>query len=228
VKGWVRLSRGFVIVIVAIVVLLAGCGGPTLAPSVPTPNPGSTATGAQAQSSPTATKPAGSCRAAQLVVGDLPSIDKKWAAGIDAATTSAHAWQPDAFLTALKVSCQLFESDFRWQATFYSPTAQAYYLSDTTEVIPASTDPASVPSLEGQTLTFGAVYRALVKSGYDDSAAISPSTGVDVRFNTDKSPFGPPAEPKNTVIYHLAIERLGETKDVFVDGSNGSVYRYSG
>ena len=72
------------------------------------------------------------------------------------------------------------------------------------------------------------VYRALVKSGYDDSAAISPLTGVDIRLNTAKSPFGPPAEPKDTVIYHLAIQRLGETKDVFVDGANGSVYRYTG
>lgn len=222
------MSRGTVIIVVAIGLLLSGCGGPTLAPTVRTPDPGSTATGAQTQSSPTATKPVGSCRSAQLIVGDLPSIDKKWRAGIDAATTSAHAWQADAFLTALKVSCQLFESDFRWQATFYSPTAQAYYLSDTTEVIPASADPSSVPSLEGKELTFGAVYRALVKSGYDDNAAISPSTGVDVRLNTEKSPFGPPAEPKDAVIYHLAIQRLGETKDVFVNGSSGSVYRYSG
>jgi hypothetical protein len=94
-------------------------------------------------------------------------------------------------------------------------------------VTPAGIDPDAVPSLEGVTFEFGAVYRALIKSGYNDTDAISPSTGVDVRVNTDKSSFGPPNTPKNAVIYHLAIQRLGETKDVFVDGATGSVYRYT-
>ena len=216
------------LVLIAIGLFLAGCGGPTLAPAVPTLNPDATPTTSSGVASPTARGPARSCETAQLVIGDLPGIDKKWKDGIDSATTSARAWQADAFLTALKVSCQLFESDFRWQATFYSPTAQAYYLSDTTEVIPASSDPDSVSSLQGVDFTFGSVYRALIKSGYSDESAISPSTGVDVRFNTDQSPFGPAAEPRNSVIYHLAIVRLGETKDVFVDGVTGSVYRYTG
>jgi len=221
------LNRSSAIVMIAVGLLLASCGSPSLAPTDPGANPATTVSVTHLPASPTAAVAKASCPAGQLVVGDLPLIDKKWSAGIDVATIAAHAWQADSYLTALKVSCQLFETDFRWQATFYSPTAQAYYLSDTTEVVPASADPASVPSLEGVTFTFGAVYRALVKSGYDDAAAISPSTGVDVRLNTATSSFGPPAAPKDSVIYHIAIQRLGETKDVFVDGATGSVFRYT-
>lgn len=219
--------RASLAVVIVISVLLVGCGGESLSPSLATVAPQGTATATPPKQPATVGAVSSFCSAGQLVVGDLPSIDRKWKAGIDQATTAAHAWQSDAFLTALKVSCQLFEADFRWQATFYSRTAQAYYLSDTTEVIPAGIDPEAVPSLQGQTFAFGAVYRALIKSGYEDTAAISPSTGVDVRLNTDKSSFGPPSAPKNMVIYHLAIQRLGETKDVFVDGSSGSVYRYT-
>lgn len=211
----------------AIAMLLTSCGGPSLSPSVATRAPGATSAAGTPQPSPTPSGAPSFCSTGQLVVGDLPAIDRKWKDGIDQATTAAHAWQSDAFLTALKVSCQLFESDFRWQATFYSRTAQAYYLSDTTEVIPAGIDPEAVPSLQGVTFAFGAVYRALIKSGYDDNAQISASTGVDVRMNTDQSSFGPPTVPKNIVVYHLAIQRLGETKDVFVDGASGSVYRYT-
>jgi hypothetical protein len=221
-------KRASIGIVVLLSLLITGCGGPSLSPSVMTVAPEATRTVVAPAASPTASAAPTFCSAGQLVVGDLPAIDRKWRDGIAQATAAAHAWQSDAFLTALKVSCQLFEADFRWQATFYSRTAQAYYLSDTTEVVPASIDPDAVPSLEGTTFEFGAVYRALVKSGYDDKSAISPSTGVDIRMNTDKSSFGPPSAPKNAVIYHLAIQRLGETKDVFVDGATGSVFRYTG
>jgi hypothetical protein len=87
--------------------------------------------------------------------------------------------------------------------------------------------PEDVPTLPTAQISFGLLRRALTKSGYDDRDQISASTGVDLRLNTEAIPFGPPSAPRGALIYHVAIEKLGETKDVFVDGADGSVYRYT-
>lgn len=113
------------------------------------------------------------------------------------------------------------------QATFYSRTAQAYFSSDTGEVEPAGLDPTQVPTLETNDLSFGLVHRALVKSGYDDAALISATNGVDVRVNAATLPFGPPDAPKDTILYHVSLERLGEIRDLFVSGADGTVFQYT-
>jgi hypothetical protein len=162
-----------------------------------------------------------------LLIGDLPKMDEDWRAGLEAATAKAIAWQADARLTKLRVGCQLFEAGFRWQATFYSEEAQTFYASDTGETEPAEVAPADVPTLPIDEISFGLLRRSLAKSGYEDDDVISASTGVDLRVNSEAIPYGPPSAPKGNLVYHVAIEKLGDTTDVFVDGTDGTVYRFT-
>jgi hypothetical protein len=205
------------------VLVLGGCAGPSAA------GPGSTST-ATATSEPVAPSATAEARQAcadgRLLIGDLSEMDRAWQSGLEVALAKALRWQADARLTRFRVGCQLFEPGFRWQATFYSERAQSFLASDTGETEPAEVDPSDVPTLPTDDLSFGLLRRSLAKSGYNDGDAISPSTGVDIRVNTDALPFGPPAVPRGALVYHVAVERLGETKDVFVDGGDGTVYRY--
>lgn len=203
-------------------VVLSGCAGPSAA-RTPDATPTTTATAAAAVTPGTQAI----CADARLIIGDLPQMDLEWHAGIEAATAKAVAWQADARLTRLRVGCQLFESGFRWQATYYSEQAQTFYVSDTGETQPAEVAPADVPTLPLDQISFGLLRRSLAKAGYEDQDVISASIGVDLRFSTEAIPFGPPTAPRNVMIYHVAVERRGETRDVFVDGSDGSVYRYT-
>ncbi|HEY8447698.1 MAG TPA: hypothetical protein VIL01_11385 [Thermomicrobiales bacterium] len=166
------------------------------------------------------------CEDGRLLIGDLPQMDQEWRAGLEAARAKALAWQPDARLNSLRVGCQLFEPGFRWQATFYSDTAQAFYLSDTGETQPAEIDPERIPTLPTDSISFGLLRHTLAKAGYSDTDELSPSTGVELRLNTQAIPFGPSSAPFDTVLYHVAVERRGEIRDVFV-GPDGTVYRFT-
>jgi len=161
-----------------------------------------------------------------LLIGDLPAIDRAWQKGIEEATANATEWQQDAVISSLRVVCQLFETEFRWQATFYSRNAQAFYSSDTREVVPASIVESDVPELRVNQLSFALLHDALNQAGYGDEIEISPSSGVDIRINTQTVPFGPPEAPDDVILYHVAIERLGEVRDVFIDGRDGIIYTY--
>jgi hypothetical protein len=204
-------------------VILSGCAGPSAARSPAT----STATApATVAASPTADNRV-VCADARLLIGDLPKMDEDWQEGLEAATAKAIAWQADARLTKLRVGCQLFEAGFRWQATFYSEQAQTFYASDTGETEPAEVAPADVPTLPTNEISFGLLRRSLAKSGYEDDDVISASTGIDLRVNSEAIPYGPPTAPQGILIYHVAIEKLGDTTDVFVDGTDGTIYRYT-
>ncbi|MCC6790314.1 MAG: hypothetical protein IT336_01445, partial [Thermomicrobiales bacterium] len=163
---------------------LAGCGSPELAPTHAPVTPEASVSAAVAES-PTATGTASSepCSSGKLVIGDLPEIDQSWREGIDAATAKAVAWQQDAVLSNLRVVCEIFESEFRWQATFYSNDAQAFFSSDTGEVVPAGVEQDRVPRLDVQQLSFALLHQALADAGYGDEIEISPSSGVDIRLN---------------------------------------------
>jgi hypothetical protein len=203
-------------------VVLTGCAGPSAA-RAPDPTPVTTATVAATPTSGTRAV----CADGRLIIGDLPQMDLEWRAGIEAATAKAVVWQADARLTKLHVGCQLFEPGFRWQATFYSEQVQTFFASDTGETEPAEVAPADVPTLPIDQISFGLLRRSLAKAGYEDQDVISASTGVDLRLNTAAIPFGPPSAPRDILIYHVAVERRGETRDVFVDGTDGSFYRYT-
>jgi hypothetical protein len=213
-------------VLLATIFVFAGCAGPSAA------RPAATAT--IAATAPIETGSPGPdhvarapCEDGRLLVGDLSRMDQAWQVGLEVALAKARAWQADARLTRLRVGCQLFQPGFRWQATFYSERAQTFFASDTGETEPAEVAPADVPALPTQVLSFGLLRRSLAKSGFEDGDMISPSTGVDIRVNSTSLPFGPPSAPRGVVIYHVAVERLGETKDIFVDATDGTVYRYT-
>jgi hypothetical protein len=208
--------------------LAAGCSSPDLAP---TPRPVSpeveSNTTPTVPPTATATVSGEPCSSGKLLIGDLPEIDQAWRAGLERAMTKATEWQQDAVLSNLRVVCQIFESEFGWQATFYSQSAQAFFSSDTGEVVPAGVEENKVPRLPVQQLSFELVHDALAGAGYGDEIEISPSSGVDIRLNTAESPFGPPEAPDNVILYHVAIERLGEVRDIFVDGQDGKIFLYS-
>jgi hypothetical protein len=208
-------------------VILAGCAGPAASPDPLTQQPTATLTTTADQASPETAETRLICSDGRLLIGDLNAMNQEWQAGVEAATTKARLWQDDVRLTRLRVGCQLFESGFRWQAIFYSESAQTFYASDTGETEPAEVAPEDVPTLPTDSIDFGVLRRALAKSGFEDGDVISASIGVDVRFNTDKVRFGPSDAPEDVLIYHVAIERNGETRDVFVDGSTGDVYRFT-
>src|SRR5829696_8638461 len=221
------ISATRLLAIVVTVLAIAACSSPELAPTPAAVEP-TTTSSAIARASPTAsdldvTEP---CASGTLLIGELPAIDRAWQKGIEEATANATEWQQDAVISSLRVVCQLFETEFRWQATFYSRNAQAFYSSDTREVVPASIVESDVPELRVNQLSFALLHDALNRAGYGDEIEISPSSGVDIRINTETVPFGPPEAPDDVILYHVAIERLGEVRDVFVDGRDGIIYSY--
>jgi hypothetical protein len=219
-----------VLITAAIALLgLAGCGGvaapagpaataPTPTEAVPTPAPRRTAV---------ATAPPEPCAAGRLTVGDLAAIHQEWVAGVEAATERAVAWRADARLVQLRVACGVLEPTFRWQGTFYSEAAQSFFLSDTEETEPAEVDPVDVPTLPTGGLDFLGLQRALARAGFADETELSATNGVEIRLNTDASPFGPPEAPKNVVYYHVALHNQGELRDVFVHADAWIPYLYS-
>lgn len=201
--------------------VLAGCASlgapppaPTAAPPAPTPTP------------PVETPvPAPRCSSGRLAVGDLPGIALEWAAGVQNALERARDWRADARLVGFQVGCQPLEPAFRWEGTFYSDTAQAFFASDTRTTTPAEIDPAAVPTLPLERIDFTGLHRALARAGYADDALLSPTGGVTVRLNAPTDPFGPPGTPPD-VVYHVAIDDRGETRDLFVSGTNWTIYSY--
>ncbi len=208
---------------IAVMVVLAGCGGlaspapaPTAAPETPTPTPTVVSD---------ATTPRVRCANGHLVVGDIPAIANEWAAGVQDALERARAWRGDARMVALQVGCRPLEQVFRWEGQFYSDTAQAFFSSDTGMSTPAEVDPAAVATLPLDRIDFVGFHRSLARAGYTDTAAVSPTGGVTVRLNAPTDPFGPPGTPPD-IVYHAAIEENGQTRDLFVSGANWTLYAY--
>ncbi|HET8523242.1 MAG TPA: hypothetical protein VFL82_08410 [Thermomicrobiales bacterium] len=211
---------------VVLLVSLAGCTSPG-SPTVSSPT--TTRSSVEATQPPaTPTIPEGAaCATGRLTIGDLPKLDSEWQQGLAAETKIAQAWRDDVKLTSFRVGCALLEAGFRWQTTFYSPSAQAFFSTDTGVVEPAEYDPSDIPELSMDNLSFGLLRRSLSKAGYGDTLELSPATGVDVRMNTDAMPFGPPDAPKGTPLFHVAVIYRGEIRDLFVNAIDGTVYRYS-
>ena len=206
-------------------VVLAGCSGisaptPLIAESAPTATPTPSPAPATLLT-PTPER----CAGGRLRVGDLAAVGDEWGAGVQSAIESARAWRPDAQLVTMQVGCAPLEAGFRWQGTFYSQTAQSFYLSDTGLSEPAETDPASVPVLPLDQVNFRELHLALARASYEDDAELNPATGATVRLNAPTDPFGPPETPQG-VVYHVAVVEEGNVQDLFVSGSSWTVYTY--
>lgn len=211
--------------LVALALVLAGCGGLASPPPPPTPgDPGQTPTPAPVAEATTevAAEP---CAGGRLTVGDLRAIDAAWVDGVAAATERARQWRNDARLVSLRVGCQPLETGFRWQGRFYAESAQSFFYSDTGETEPAEVEPDSVPTMPNDALSFRELQRALARAGNADAAALSATGGVTVRLNVPVDPFGPPGTPEG-IVYHVGIPDQGEVRDLFVSGTDWTIYRY--
>ena len=187
-------------------------------------------TAAQADSTATgesSTPPAGSnCSDGELRVGDLKSMDAEWEAQRSNLEAAAKQWEQDSFMTGLRVGCGILEPGFRWQGTYYSPSAQAFFLTDTGDIRGADFNPKDAVALP-DTISFGALWRTLAKSGFSDDTVLSPSTGVTIMVNSIATPFGPSDVPAGATVCHVALEYLGEIRDLFVTIPDGTVYRHT-
>jgi hypothetical protein len=170
--------------------------------------------------------PSQPCAKGVLHVRDLEGADASYQQGLATATKLAQAWEKDARLYSVQLSCPLLQTGYSWNGVFFSQTAQAFYRTDTLELSAAEFDPSVIPTLDPAGLSFGNIYRSLLKAGFDGSMEIDPANGVTVRQNTAAIPFGPSNAPKDKVLVHLAIIDRNETKDVWVDAVDGTVYRY--
>ncbi len=208
------------------VMVLAACGGPDLGnPSEHTPIPSSTPTIARPTAAVGRTTGA-PCESGTLRIKDLPEIQKRWQAGLSVARGRAAAWKEDAVLIELGISCELFESGFRWQATFFSREAQAYYRSDTTEVIPVNTDPAAIIPLPDSEINFDSLYAVLMQSDKIDAKGEDTITALDVRVSTEMQPIGPPGVPTGAAIYHVAVRSHGVVIEMYIDAVQGQIYQF--
>lgn len=204
--------------------LLAGCG--TLAePPAPTAGTGVPTAVATSELPPTAVIAPVPCEDGRLAIGDLLAIDEDWQAGVTAATELARRWQADARLIQLKVGCQPLAAQFRWQGTFYSDSAQSFFLSDSGQTQPAEDDPSTIETLPTDGISFRQLHVTLARAGQVDADFFNPSSGVTIRLNTPNSPFGPPGIPED-VVYYVAVEHSGETRDLFVSQADWSIYSY--
>jgi hypothetical protein len=206
--------------------VLASCGGPSL---VDGDGATATPTATVATAPPTAAVGATTgapCESGTLHVKDLPAIERGWRDGLSVAKGRALAWKDDAVLIELQISCELFESGFRWQATFFSRDAQAYYAADTTEIIPVNTDPDAIIPLPESEIDFDAL--AVVLSGSELISAGGEETirALDVRVSTSQRPIGPPGVPTGAAIYHLSLLTRGAVLELYVDALQGDIYQF--
>ena len=212
--------------LLAILGFAAGCGGPELAKG-PTASPMSSPTTAVA--APTAAVGATTgapCESGTLRVKDLPAIEEGWRGGLSIAKGKALNWQEDAVLVELKVSCELFESGFRWQATFFSREAQAYFSSDTTEVRPVNFDPDRIVPLPETEISFTDLLDVVREQGVVSESMDDVIVALDVRVNTQAQPVGPPGIPAGAAVYHLALRQQGEVRELYIDAVLREIHRF--
>ena len=212
-------------ILATMVLTLAACGGVAAPPPAPTSGPSTPASTAHPPTQAPPTARSLPCAGGRLTVGDLPTVEAEWGAGIAAATERARAWHPDVRLVRLRVACQPLEPRFRWQGTFYSESAQSFFFSDTGQTDPAEVDPASVPTLPLDRISFRQLHLSLARAGYPDTTEFSPTSGVTVRLNAPVDPFGPPGTPQD-IVYHVAVDDQGEIRDLFVSAAGWTVHQY--
>jgi hypothetical protein len=210
---------------IALLVLFSAVGcarGENVNPLIPTP------TSEIGSPAPTSS-PAESrlpCEDGMMLIGDIPTIDTLWRTQLDAPDSEALQWHDDSQLVQLRVSCALFGSGFRLQPSYFSAEAQAILAADTRESQPVNLDPEEVESLPLDSISFQRIYEALIEADYTDDLSLDPSTGVDIRVNSEQAPFGPAAVPVGALVAHVSIQHAGVIKDLFINEETGEIYTY--
>lgn len=166
------------------------------------------------------------CESGTLKIRDLPDVEQGWRDGMAVARARALVWQDDAVLIELSVSCELFEAGFRWQATFFSRNAQAYYTADTAEVYPVNLDPDTIIPLPEREIDFNLLHAVLAGAEELMTSDDDVIESLDVRVSTQANPIGPPGVPTGAAIYHVALQSRGEVLELYVDGVQGQIHRF--
>ena len=179
-----------------------------------------------ADATPGSSQPMGKCIDGQLRVGDLQYLDQEWAEQRPMLDAKAAEWESDAFLTSLQVNCGILEPGFRWRGTYYSPSQQAFFTTDSGTAMGAEFDPEDAAPLPDD-LKFGVVWRALVKAGYSDEIPLTAAIGISLQVNSEATPLGPGNVPVGATICHVGLDHLGEVRDLFITIDDGTVYRHT-
>lgn len=179
-------------------------------------------------STPTAgeSTPATQCSDGKLRVGDLQFLDAEWKKQRDYLNARATEWESDAFLTRLRVNCGILEPGFRWRGTYYSPSQQAFFETDSGNAFGAEFAPEDAVPLPNE-LRFGAVWRALIKAGYTDDIPLTPEIGITLQVNSKAMPLGPGDVPEDATVCHVGLDYFGEIRDLFVTIDDGAVHRHT-
>ncbi len=204
----------------AVCLLLSACGGSSSGQVNPTP------TISRSIGTPSSDLVQGPCTGGRLTIGDLDEIDDALEAGLAEARERAEDWQRDATLVAIRVGCDLLEPAFHWRVTFFSDRIQTYFFSDTRETEVAATSSRARGELLVDGISFDVLELSLLRAGYVPDMSLDPGSNVEVRSNTEASPFGPPNVPDDATLFHVALDSRGEIVDLFVDAADGAVYQY--
>jgi hypothetical protein len=166
------------------------------------------------------------CNDGQLRVGDLQYLDQAWVKERERLNARANEWESDSFLTRLQVNCGILEPGFRWRGTYYSPSQQAFFETDSGYAFGAEFDPEDAAPLPTD-LKFGGVWRALIKAGFTDDIELTATIGITIQVNSEATPLGPGDVPDGATVCHVGLLHLGEIKDLFVTIDDGAVYRHT-
>lgn len=207
-----QVNRRLILIAFALVLLIAPAPVVALAQES-TPGPGDTPEPMQ-------------CMDGQLRVGDLQFMDEQWQRQRSMIDARALEWEPDAFMTALRVNCGILEPGYRWSGTYYSPSQQAFFETDSGTAVGAEFDPDDAAELPAD-LKFGSVWRALIKAGYTDETHLTAAIGVSLQVNSEATPLGPGEVPVGKTVCHVGLDHLGEVRDLFITIDDGVVYRHT-
>jgi hypothetical protein len=166
------------------------------------------------------------CTDGQLRVGDIQFLDEEWAKQQPNLNARAQEWESDAVLTKLRVNCGILEPGFRWRGTYYSPSQQAFFETDSGNAFGAEFDPEDARALPNE-LKFGAVWRALIKAGYTDATTLTAAIGISLQVNSEAMPLGPGEVPVGATVCHVGLEHGGGVRDLFINVDDGTVFRHT-
>lgn len=175
---------------------------------------------------PPITEDPSACAEGRLLIQDLASAEIHLQEGLARVEQRAIAWQPDANLVELRLSCPLLKTGLQWEGTYFSEMAQANFSTNTFDIEPSEDAPEDIPFLDVSGVSFQVVYRSLLRAGFADDLRLAAASSVTVRLSTDRNPFGPSTAPRGIVYVHVAVEELGVVKDVWINAEDGTIYRY--
>jgi hypothetical protein len=220
-----RLTALLVVVVALVLVPLAAAGQDSATPP-PVATPATPATESLVTPAAPVTEDPNACIEGRLRIRDLANADQHLGDGLSKIDQRAKAWQQDAQLVELRLSCPLLKTGLQWEGTFFSETAQANFSTDTSSVEPAEDAPSDVPFLDVSNVSFQVAHRSLLRAGFSDELKLAAASSVTIRRSTNENEFGPPTAPKGAVYIHVAVEERGVIKDLWINAQDGTIYRY--